>query len=242
MNNEKNEVSKGRIIKPILLVLTVLTLFLLANLFDFGEKVTELKSWIEGLGALGPVVFILIYIAISVAAIPGSPLTILAGAIFGAAKGIIVVVIGATLGATLAFLISRFFARSAVENWLLKKPTFLKLDQMTEDHGSIIVAITRLVPIFPYNLLNYGFGLTKVSFSTYFILTFICMIPGTALYVIGTDAVVTGLSEGRIPWVLILILILVFIALTFFIRVAKRSLKKKEGEKVIDNSKERENK
>jgi uncharacterized membrane protein YdjX (TVP38/TMEM64 family) len=67
---------------------------------------------------------------------------------------------------------------------------------MTERHGAIIVAITRLVPIFPFNLLNYGFGLTRVRFGTYLLWSFLCMLPGIALYVVGADALTRGLAEG----------------------------------------------
>ena len=77
---------------------------------------------------------------------------------------------------------------------------------MTREHGAIIVAITRLVPVFPFNLLNYGFGLTGVPFWTYVFWSWLCMLPWTILFVVGADTVTQALSQGRIPWLLILVL------------------------------------
>ena len=107
---------------------------------------------------------------------------------------------------------------------------FRQLDDMTEQHGAIFVAITRLVPLFPFNLLNYGFGLTKVRFTTYILWSWLCMLPGTILYVVGSDALFTTMREGEIPWVLLGALAVV-VALTFFIvRTARRRLEQAEAD------------
>jgi pyruvate/2-oxoglutarate dehydrogenase complex dihydrolipoamide dehydrogenase (E3) component len=143
----------------IVLLLAVVAALVLAKVFGLGERMGELRGWIESLGAWGPVVFVLLYIVAVVAMLPGSALTLAAGALFGSVVGVAVVSVGATLGAGAAFLVSRYFARDAAANWLGKNEKFRQLDQLTERHGAIIVALTRLVPIFPFNLLNYGFGL-----------------------------------------------------------------------------------
>ncbi len=70
---------------------------------------------------------------------------------------------------------------------------------MTEKHGAIIVAVTRLVPLFPFNLLNYGFGLTRVPFWTYLFWSWLCMLPGTIAYLVGTDAVILAVTTGELP-------------------------------------------
>ena len=113
-------------------------------------------------------------------------------------------------------------------NWLSKSDKFQKLDQLTEEHGAIIVALTRLVPIFPFNLLNYGFGLTKVPFWTYVFWTWLCTLPGTILYVVGADAVTKALMQGRIPWVLVGAFVVALVLLTLLVRSAKRKLQLKE--------------
>lgn len=215
--------------RPIILILIVITVFTLTRIFHLGDKFYELRGWIQSLGMWGPLVFIIIYILAVIASIPGSAITIAAGAIFGSIHGVIIVSIGSTLGASLAFLIARYFARDAIASWLGKREKFRRLDRLTEDHGSIIVALTRLVPIFPFNLLNYGFGLTRVKFRTYLFWSWLCMLPGTVLYVVGADAITKGVTEGRIPWLLIAIFTLLIILLGFIVGFARRRLRVKEN-------------
>jgi uncharacterized membrane protein YdjX (TVP38/TMEM64 family) len=170
----------------------------------------------------------LIYIAATVAAIPGSALTIAGGALFGSFWGVVVTLHAAVLGASLAFLVSRYFARESVVKWLGKNEKFQRLDKLTQEHGAIIVALTRLVPIFPFNLLNYGFGLTKVPFWTYVFWSWLCMLPGSILYVVGSDAVFTAVARGEIPWPLVGVLFGVIAVLTVLVRAARRKLAMKE--------------
>ena len=84
--------------------------------------------------------------------------------------------------------------------WLAGSERFARLDRLTGRHGAVIVAITRLVPLFPFTLLNYGFGLTRIRLRTYVFWSWLCMLPGTVLYVVGADAVARALVSGRIPW------------------------------------------
>ena len=214
--------------KPVLLLALVVGVLVLASTFNIGERIAQLRGWIDSLGNLGLLVYTLIYIIAVVAAIPGSPITVLAGALFGSVLGVIVVSIGSTIGAGLAFLVGRYFARDAVARWLKDKEKFKKLDRLTEEHGSIIVAITRLVPVFPFNVLNYGYGLTRVKFWTYVFWSWLCMLPGTILYVVGADAVTKGLAQGRVPWALIGVAASVIIILTLLVRQARKQLQKKE--------------
>ena len=215
-------------IRPLLLGLAVLGLLAAAKLLGLGDRLGELRAWIVSLGALGPVVYIAVYAVAVVAAIPGSVLTIAAGAMFGSLIGVATVSIGSTLGAAAAFVVARWFARTSVTRWLGSNATFARLERMTEQHGAIIVAITRLVPIFPFNLLNYGFGLTRVPFRTYVLWSWLCMLPGTVLYVVGADAVSKGLAEGRVPWLLVVVIATVAAGLYFVVRRARRALSSAE--------------
>ena len=219
---------KGGKWRPILLLIVLIAILVLAKVFNLGEKLGALRDWLVTLGPWGPLVFILIYIVAVVAALPGAAITIAAGALFGSVLGVILVNIGATIGASLAFLIGRYFARQAVVNWLSKSDKFQKLDKLTEEHGDIMVALTRLVPIFPFNLLNYGFGLTKVPFWTYVFYTWLCTLPGTILFVVGADAVAKALREGRIPWPLVGTFLVALVFLTLLVRSARRKLQMKE--------------
>lgn len=215
-------------LKPVLFISVIVGLFILFRVLGFQRIFEETRAWIEGLGPWGPLVFIGIYIIATVALLPGSPLSIAAGALFGSVIGVMAVIVGATLGAGLSFLVSRYLARDAVVRWLSSNERFKALDRMTVEHGAIIVALTRLVPLFPFNLLNYGFGLTGVGFWTYLFWSFLCMIPGTILYVVGADALYQGIVMGAVPWKLVAAFVAAFIFLTILVRYARRRLKEKQ--------------
>ncbi|MBD3239791.1 MAG: hypothetical protein GF331_04340 [Chitinivibrionales bacterium] len=183
-----------------MLLALVLGAVVTARALGLGGRLAALRDWIDGLGPLGPLVYIVLYAAATAVAIPGSPMTLAAGVLFGSLWGIAIVSIAATLGAAGAFLIARYFARDATAASLSKNPRFRRLYDLTETHGAVIVAVTRLVPLFPFNLLNYGFGLTKVSFATYVFWSWLCMLPGTVLYVVGADAVARAVARSEIPW------------------------------------------
>ena len=138
--------------------------------------------------------------------------------------------VASTLGASLAFLIARYFARDATARWLAKREKFRKLDDLTQRHGAIIVAIVRLVPLFPFNFVNYGFGLTNVRFWTYVFWSWLCMLPGTILYVVGTDAVMQAIIRGEVPWTLVGVVIGVSILLVLLVRIARKRLREEEEE------------
>ncbi len=201
--------------KPVLLLVLLTILFVAAQLFHFGYQLKALGVWIKSLGAWGPIIFILIYTAAVVAILPVSLFAFMSGILFGTLEGSVVANIGATLGACLAFLTGRYFAREAVNHFLGKYEKFRELDQWTASKGALIVAVNRLFPLLPFNLVNYAFGLTKIDFWPYAFWSWICMIPAIIVYVAGGDAVRQGMSEGRIPWNLVIVVgvIVVFLLL-----------------------------
>lgn len=218
--------SPGRDIwKLVLFAAVVLSLIVLARVFGLGERLQELREWIAAMGPLGMAVYVGLYIAAVVAAVPGLPISIAGAAIFGALKGVILVSIGSTLGAGLAFLTARYLARDAVGRWLSGNEKFQRLDRLTEKHGAVIVAITRLVPLFPFNLLNYGFGLTRVPFWTYLFWSWLCMLPGTIVYLVGTDAVIRAATTGEVPWIIVGVFVAALAAVILAVRFAKGRLK-----------------
>jgi uncharacterized membrane protein YdjX (TVP38/TMEM64 family) len=216
--------------RPILLVALIITIFILAILFGVGEKLGALREWIQSLGVLGPAVFVGLYVLGVVAGIPGSALTVAAGGLFGSGLGVILVSLSSTIGASFSFLIARYFARNAVAHWLSRREKFKKLDRMTEEHGAVMVAITRLVPIFPFNLLNYGFGLTGIPFWTYVFWSWLCMLPGTVLYVVGVDAVIQLIVLRKVPWTLFGVIAGVGVLLALLVKFARRKIKEKGEE------------
>lgn len=167
----------------------VLLMACLAYLLPVGEITANLINWIDRLGPWGYAMMILAYVASCLLFVPGSILTLASGAMFGLLAGTAVVSVGSTAGAAAAFLVGRYFARSAIEHRIATYPKFTALDGAVGRSGFKIVLLTRLSPAFPFNLLNYGFGLTGVSFRDYLLASWIGMLPATALYVyIGATA------------------------------------------------------
>jgi uncharacterized membrane protein YdjX (TVP38/TMEM64 family) len=169
--------------KILLIVIGIIAVLYGAHRVGAGPWLTNALDWIRGLGALAPIVFIAMYIAACVAFVPGSILTIGAGVIFGVVRGSIYVSIAATLGATAAFLVGRYLARDWVRSRLEGNAKFKAIDEAVGKEGWKIVFLTRLSPVFPFNLLNYAYGLTRVTLRDYFFASWAGMIPATVMYV-----------------------------------------------------------
>lgn len=147
-----------------------------------GGYIPQFAAWVNGLGAWGPIVFILGYAAAVVAFLPGSLLTLAAGAIFGLGAGVAYAFVAALLGSSSAFLVARYLARGAIERRLAGNARFAAIDRAVGAEGRKIVFLLRLSPAFPFSLLNYALGLTRVRFVDYLVAA-IGMLPGTLLYV-----------------------------------------------------------
>ncbi|MBI3303575.1 MAG: TVP38/TMEM64 family protein, partial [Deltaproteobacteria bacterium] len=147
-----------------------------------GAYLPQFAMWVNSLGVWGPIVFIAGYTAAAVAFVPGSLLTLAAGAIFGLAQGVFYVFIAAVLGSSAAFLVSRYLARGAIERRLAGNARFAAIDCAVGAQGRKLVFLLRLSPVFPFNLLNYALGLTNVRFIDYLAAS-AGMLPGTLLYV-----------------------------------------------------------
>jgi len=199
--------------------------------FNGQERLKQVLDWIEQLGPWGPIIFIVIYIVATVLFIPGSVLTLGAGAVFGAVWGSIYVSIASTLGATAAFLVGRYLARDAIARKLEGNERFAAIDKAVAKEGWKIVGLTRLSPVFPFTLLNYAFGLTQVKLWHYMLASWIGMIPGTIMYVyLGSLAqAATGERERTTgEWVLYGVGLLATVVVTIFVtHVAKKALAKK---------------
>jgi uncharacterized membrane protein YdjX (TVP38/TMEM64 family) len=213
--------------KPVVLIVIIVTLFIVVNVYGFGGNIEELQQWIQSLGVWGPIAFFVIYLGAVIATIPGTIFGVIAGALFGSVIGVILISIASTIGASLTFLIARYFARDIVARWLSKNKTMKRLDQLTEDHGVFIVGLTRLIPLFPFTLLNYGFGLTKVSFKTYVFWSWLCMLPGTIIVVVGTDLLTQEITQGRAPLELVGILVITALILGSIIWYERGQLQEK---------------
>jgi uncharacterized membrane protein YdjX (TVP38/TMEM64 family) len=142
----------------------------------------DFVDWVRRLGWWGPLVFGLVY-AVAALIIPGSLLTLAAGFAFGVVLGTVVVSAASVTTAVIAFGLGRTLARGWVEAKVAANPKFRAIDQAVGENGFKIVFLTRLSPVFPFTLLNYAFGLTRVRFRDYLIASWVGMLPGTVLYV-----------------------------------------------------------
>ncbi|RKU15540.1 TVP38/TMEM64 family protein [Candidatus Poribacteria bacterium] len=160
------------------------------------ENVPKIKTWVASFGKIAPLVYIGLYLVSTVFFLPGSPVTVLAGFVFGPLWGVFYASVASIISVSVAFLIARYVARDLVEGWVKDNAQFRKIDEQVEEQGWRILMFTRLVPIFPFNLQNYAYGLTSIRFSTYVLVSAIFMLPGTAVFVQLGGAFVSG--EGNI--------------------------------------------
>jgi len=197
-----------------------------------GAYLPAFARWVDGLGVWGPVVFIVGYALAAIAFVPASILTLAAGAIFGVARGVLYVFVAAVLGACGAFLVARHLARGVVERRLAGNARFAAIDRAVGREGRKIVFLLRLSPVFPFNLLNYALGLTRVRFADYVVAS-IGMIPGTILYVyygklagdVATLASGAAVAKGPGYYaVLVLGLVATVVVTTLVTRTARRAL------------------
>lgn len=204
---------------------------------QLGGYVPRFASWVAGLGVWGPLAFILGYLVATVAFVPGLVLSLAAGVLFGILWGTVYTLVGATLGAAAAFLVARYLARARIERRIAGNARFQAIDRAVSREGFKIVALLRLSPVFPFNLLNYSLGLTKVRFRDYLAAS-IAMLPGTLVYVYygkaaGSLATAAAgkFEKGTGYWVSLGVGLLATVAVTAFItRLASRALRAEIGQ------------
>jgi len=228
---------RGRLVVQVAVVVAVLAALVLLGRFA-GGYVPRFAAWVESAGAWGPVLFILGYALAVVAFVPGSLLTLAAGAIFGLTRGVAYVFVAAVLGSSAAFLIARYAARAAIERRIAGNPRFAAIDRAIAAQGRRIVLLLRLSPVFPFNLLNYALGLTRVRFADALVAS-IGMLPGTFLYVYyGKLAGDVAALAGGAPvprdagyWAVLAIGLVATVAVTAVVtRIARRALREAAGD------------
>jgi len=196
-----------RIIILLLLVAGIIAAVIYRDQFD----AAALENWVNNAGSAGPVVFMLIYTIGTVFFLPGSVLTLAGGALFGPVYGTFYNLTGATVGAIISFIAARYLAH----DWVEKKTggRMKQLKQGVEGEGWKFVAFVRLVPLFPFNLLNYALGLTKIKFTHYAIATYVFMLPGAIAYTYlgyaGREAIAGG--DGLIQKIMLAIALLALV-------------------------------
>jgi len=169
-----------RMLSRVVLFVALVAAISLAYIFRSRLNDAALEIWINSAGALGPVLYIAVYAVVTVLFLPGSVITLAGGALFGPVWGTLYSLTGATLGGTVAFIIARYLA----SDWAHRKAGgwTKQLIEGVEKEGWRFVAFVRLVPLFPFNLLNYALGLTRISLPAYIVGSFVFMFPGALAY------------------------------------------------------------
>jgi uncharacterized membrane protein YdjX (TVP38/TMEM64 family) len=228
---------RTRVVLRIALVLAALAALVLLGRVA-GGYLPRFAAWVESAGAWGPALFILGYAVAVVGFAPGSLLTLAAGAIFGLWRGVAFVFVAAVLGSSAAFLVARYLARGAVERRLAGNPRFAAIDRAIGAQGRRIVFLLRLSPVFPFNLLNYALGLTRVRLADYLVAS-VGMVPGTFLYVYSGKLAgdVAALAGGApVPrdagyWAVLALGLVATVAVTAVVtRIARRALREANPE------------
>ncbi|MDQ3563503.1 MAG: TVP38/TMEM64 family protein [Pseudomonadota bacterium] len=196
---------KGILWNLIIPAIALVAVFAAWFLLPLKDWLDSFSGWIEGLGVWGGVVFAAAYIVATVVLAPGAPFTIAAGLVFGLGWGFPVVMVGATLGAALAFLAARYLVRDRIKGMIEKRPKFQAVDKAVTEEGWKVVLLLRLSPLVPFNLQNYFFGITQIKFWHYILATFVGIIPGVMLYLylgaIGGALTGGGGEWGMAQWV-----------------------------------------
>ena len=202
--------------------------------FHVQEIITNTLTWVDSLGSVGAIAFIVIYIVATIALIPASFLSLGAGVVFGVVFGSLYVLVGSILGAVAAFLIGRYFARDWIAKKIKGNRKFRAIDEAVGREGFKIVTLTRLSPIFPFILLNYLYSITGVSLKDY-ILGSVGMIPGIITFVyigslgesIATLGTGTPTTNQALEWTIRIIGLMATVAVTVYVtKIARRALEK----------------
>jgi len=240
-DNEKKtekapEKKKGGLLKIIIAILLIVAVVLVAHFTGLTEylqleNVHEVQDWIGGFGFLGYLIFIVLYILVAVFMLPAFFFTILAGAAFGPVLGGILALVAATIGACVAFIVARYVARDTIVGRFGNSPLFKKIDNGLKENGVSFLILTRLVPVFPYNVQNYIYGLTPIKFGTFALVTLICMAPGAFIYAFMAGIII---AEGITP------MLMVYFAgaglLLFLVSLIPKYIAKKKGIKLQDDA------
>lgn len=223
------EPTRVPVLKTVLVAVLLVALVVALRFLPVGPWIESFQAWVKDMGPAGYLVYIAVYVLACVTFVPASPLTIGAGAIFGFVEGTVVVIIGATLGATASFLLGRTVLRRRVEAMAANNARFRALDLAIAREGGRIVFLVRLAPVFPFTYINFAFGLTGVRTLSYVVATFFGIIPATVAFVYIADAAThTATDEMDTTRLIVNIVgIAIAIAVTAFVtRIALRAVRR----------------
>lgn len=214
------------------ILIFIMLILIKTDILEYLKNRQELENLIKKLGVWGPLVYIGLYAIITATCISVLPLTLAGGIIFGAIYGIFYTIIGASIGLSLAFFIARYFARKTIEKRFGETEIFKKIDQGVKKEGWFILATTRLLPIFPFGIQNYVYGLTSIRYFEYIFFSTIFILPGTSVFVLLAGAVASGDIKTALK-------LSIIASLIFFVLTIIAKLISKRGKKYNKNNKKR---
>jgi uncharacterized membrane protein YdjX (TVP38/TMEM64 family) len=214
----------GTVIAVVAVIAVLVTAF---TVLPIGVWLTAFQGWVHELGPLGWLVYALVYAVCVTLFVPASILTLGAGAIYGLWIGVGVVLVGATLGATISFLLARTLLRERIEHMTQGNARFRALDRAIAKEGAKIVFLVRLAPVFPFTYINYAFGLTGVATTPYVTASLVGMTPATFAYVyIGYAAAHAASGSDHARTVLQIVGAVAAIVVTIVVaRIATRAIR-----------------
>lgn len=214
----------AKIIIALLVLAGLGTILVKTGAIEYLKDRQKLEALIISLGVWAPLAYVLLFAVVTVTCLSTLPLTLVGGIVFGPILGVVWTALGASLGLSLAFLIARYIARKPIEEKFGNSDVFKKINEGVKNEGWFILATTRLLPIFPFGIQNYVYGLTPISFVQYSVLSTLFILPGTSVFVILAGAVASGDTKTAIKYSIIASLI--FFALTLVTKlIAKKSKK-----------------
>jgi uncharacterized membrane protein YdjX (TVP38/TMEM64 family) len=224
---------KGGLIKIIVIIAVIGIAFLIANQLGLVDQIQDfqaMQEWFQGFGLIGYIIYILVFILATVFMLPAFPLTIIAGITFGSIIGGILALTAATIGATAAFIVARYIARDMIVNKFQDNKVFKKIENGFEKNGVSFLILTRLVPVFPFNLQNYVYGLTSIKLPTFIVVSFITMAPGAFIYAFMAGEIVANGVSFRL-----LVQFAIAGVLLFLVSLIPKYIAKKKGIQLKDD-------
>ena len=181
----------------------LLAMVVVGRAIDVGSHLEAAQGWTAALGVLAPAAFVVVYVVATLLGVPGMPFTLLSPLLFGVGPAFVVMVVGSAISAALAFLIARYLARDALVERLAGTDGFARLSALVEEHDWAVIPVLRILPIAPFAVVNYGFGLTGISFWRYFGWSELAMVPMNAVLVLGAGLLFDATARGTASWPLL---------------------------------------
>ena len=181
----------------------LITVVVASRFVDLSRHVETAQAWTAALGILAPAAFVIVYVAATLVGVPGTPFTLMSPFLFGPLTAFLVMVVASSASAAAGFLIARYLARDSFTERLGETDGFARLSRLVAAHHWIVLPVLRIVPLAPFAVVNYGFGLTGISFWRYFLWTELAMIPVNAVLILGADVFYVAAVGGTVSGALI---------------------------------------